>query len=141
MPRPTQHLLGEHTKICSSSTLSLEGLDSTTSKGTPPIHAKYRQGTSDRHDEELQSTITTPNPPTASSSPPRLQPSAKFGALANIAFRTDGRPQVPRGAAEEEAERCHALLAPCSLLGGTTHRHLKKERHKTLRSSVSWGTR
>merc|ERR1711977_370617 len=31
--------------------------------------------------------------------------------------RQDGRPQVPRGAREEEAERCYALSAPRSLLG------------------------
>lgn len=56
----------------------------------------------------------------------RRPPSQLLEALANTRFRTDGRPQVPRGAAKEEAERCHALSAPRSLLGGTTHHHLKK---------------
>ena len=60
-------------------------------------------------------------------SPRRRRPLSKSSeALTNTTFRTDGRPQVPRGAAEEEAERCHALPAPRSLLGGTTHHHLKK---------------
>jgi hypothetical protein len=67
----------------------------------------------------------------------RISLAAPNPAFANfehwlISFRTDGRPQVPRRAAKEEAERCHALSATRSLLGGTTHRHLKKERHKTL---------
>lgn len=35
-----------------------------------------------------------------------------------LPFYTDGRPQVSRGAREEEAERCYALSAPRSLLGG-----------------------
>lgn len=58
---------------------------------------------------------------------PDFSPRANFDhwLISHFAF-TDGRPQVPRGAAEEEAERCHALFASRSLLGGTTHRHLKK---------------
>jgi len=32
---------------------------------------------------------------------------------------TDGRPQIPRGASEKEAERCDEIFASRSLLGGT----------------------
>lgn len=40
----------------------------------------------------------------------------------SLTAATDGCPQVPRGASEEEAERCDALLASCSLLGGASDR-------------------
>jgi hypothetical protein len=74
LARPT-HYLGTPANEISSCVLLLRGSNLTTSKGTPPTHAKYRQGTSECHDEELQSTIATPNPPTASLLPPRIQPS------------------------------------------------------------------
>lgn len=87
-----------------------------------PNTDKVRPNDSTRsYSQRPRQTIT----PTRISSPqtPALE---ILEALANTKFRTDGRPQVPRGAAKEEAERCHALSAARSLLGGTTHHHLKK---------------
>ena len=102
-------------------------LDLTTSKrdttSTRQIPTRYVHTNSTRSYSQLSRHTNTPTEISSPQTTPTLE---ILEALANATFRTDGRPQVPRGAAEEEAERCHALPAPRSLLGGTTHHHLKK---------------
>jgi hypothetical protein len=58
-------------------------------------------------------------------------PSPSFVTNAKLTFQlADGRPQVRRGIAKEEAIGCPPLPSPCSLLGGKINRILYNIRHR-----------